>query len=193
MISTREIIYALYGAYRLCRFDRSGMAFFNLTKAGFWRSFFSAVLVAPIRAIMTLIELQNTTVPIESSGVRIFLIEASTYLILVFAYPLATFYMCELLDRRQRYVGYIVAYNWAGVLLALLALPFAVLGADEFVPSEVASFAVIGVTALSLVILWYVARTALEISGIAATALVAIDFVLSIVIQEIAASRLAVT
>jgi len=192
MIGTREIIYALYGAYRLCRFDRGGMAFFNVTKEGFWRSFFSAVMVAPIRAIMTLIELQNTPFPVEASGERIFLIEATSYLILVFAYPLATFYMCELLGRQQRYFGYIVAYNWVGVLLALLALPFALLGIDDLVPGEIANFAGLGVTAVSLVILWYVARTALEIPGVTATALVAIDFVLSIVIHSIAAARLAV-
>jgi hypothetical protein len=192
MISMHEIVYALYGAYRLCRFDRGGMAFFNVTREGFWRSFFSAVLVAPIRAIITFVELQNTRFPIEASGERIFLIEALSYLVLVFAYPFAMFYMCEVIDRRQRYMGYIVAYNWAGVLLALLALPFALLGADELVPTAIANFAGLGVTAVSLVILWYVARIALEIPGVTATALVAVDFVLSVVIRSIADARLAV-
>ena len=43
MISLREVITALYGAYRLARFDPGGLGFYEVTVQGFWRSFFAAV------------------------------------------------------------------------------------------------------------------------------------------------------
>jgi len=191
MITVREIVYALYGAYRLCFFDRGGMAFFNASREGFWRSFYSAILIAPIHGVLVFTDLQRSRTPILASAERIFLIEGSSYLVLVFAYPVVMYYICELLDRRQRYMNYIVAYNWTGVWLALLALPFALLNGADFVPDIAANVASLIVTAVSLVILWGIARTALEISGLVAAGLVAIDLTLGVIIQNIADARLA--
>ena len=191
MINAREIIYSLYGAYRLCVFDRRGMGFFNVTPEGFWHSFFSAVLVSPIYGIRVFVDIQKSRVPVLASTERIFLIEGFSYLVLVFAYPLVMYYMCEVLDRRRRYLGYIIAYNWAGVWLALLGLPFVLLSAANFVPDTLTDIAGLLVTAVSLIVLWGIARTALEISGLVAVGLVAIDFVLGVIIQSIADGRLA--
>jgi len=49
--SAREMMYALYGAYRLARFDAGGMRYFDASIDGFWRSFFAAVLIAPFYLI----------------------------------------------------------------------------------------------------------------------------------------------
>ena len=45
--SPLEIAYGIYGAWRLARLDVTGMEVFDRTVAGFWKSFFAAVLVAP--------------------------------------------------------------------------------------------------------------------------------------------------
>ena len=55
MVTSREVVAALYGAYRLARFDPSGLALFDATIAGFSRSFFAAVLVAPVYLVLLLI------------------------------------------------------------------------------------------------------------------------------------------
>ena len=47
MISPREITLGLYGAFRLALLDVRGMAYFNCTEAGFWRSFTAAAIAAP--------------------------------------------------------------------------------------------------------------------------------------------------
>lgn len=190
MIGIHEIVYGLYGAYRLCLFDPQGLSYFNATHEGFWRSFFSAVLVAPIQFIITLIGLQ--TIPVKASVLRTAAIEAIAYVILVFAYPFAMYYVSLLLDRQRQYIAYIVAYNWAGVLLAVIALPGAVLGSG-LLPDVIANVVELVITLLSLTILWYIAKTALQVPGLTAAALVLIDVVLGIAIRSIAEARLAVS
>lgn len=190
MIAVREVVYALYGAYRLCRFDPQGLAYFDATPGGFWRSFYSALLIAPIHLVTTLVGLSNMTV---RAGVeRVVLIEALSYVILVFAYPLIMYHICELLDRQRFYVAYVVAYNWAGVLLAALTLPAAVLAGGGLLPTAVAILLQLGIIALTSAMLWYIAKTTLQLAGAIAAMLVAFDLVLSLVVQSIAEARLAV-
>lgn len=188
MIDLREIFYGLYGAYRLCRFDPQGLAYFNATHEGFWRSFFSAVLVAPIQIIITLVNLRG--MPIRADFIRAFLIETLAYIILVFAYPLVMYYVAELLDRRRLYVNYVVAYNWVGVILALLALPIVLLGLGDVLPHNVVAMANLAVTIVTLVMLWYIAKVALQVPGLTASGLVVLDVTLGYIIRIITDSRL---
>jgi hypothetical protein len=190
MIGTREVVYGLYGAYRLCRFDPQGVGFLNDTIEGFWRSFFSAVLVAPIHFVIVIVDLQ--AIDVQAGLPRVVIIEALSYLILVFAFPLAMYYLCRMLDRQREYITYIVAYNWAGVLLAVLMLPFILLDASDLLPGPLINGAEIVVTALSFVLLWYIARTTLRVSGAAAAGFVTIDFVISIIVRAITEGRLTV-
>ena len=64
MISLREVLTALYGAYRLARLDVGGLRFFDITDQGFWRSFFAAALVAPLYLVLLLIRYSNLPAPI---------------------------------------------------------------------------------------------------------------------------------
>ena len=43
---------SIYGAYRLARLDAAGMSYFDTSVAGFWRSFFAAVIIAPFYAML---------------------------------------------------------------------------------------------------------------------------------------------
>ena len=54
--SVTEIAYALYGAWRLARLDSGGMGYFDRSIAGFWKSFFAALLVAPGHILLLVIE-----------------------------------------------------------------------------------------------------------------------------------------
>jgi hypothetical protein len=189
MISAREMISGLYGAYLLCRFDRRGLFFFNATPKGFWRSFVSALLVAPLHFAVTYIALEGQ--PIAADATSVIAIELLAYVILVFAYPLAMHYVCRLLDRERQYIPYIVAYNWAGVLLSLLALPAVVLG-DSGAFHDLAAFVALAVTVLSLAMMWFIARVALEVPILTAIAVVILDLVIEVLIRTIAESRLGI-
>ncbi len=187
MIGLPEILHGLYGGYRLCRLDPQGLGYFNATVEGFWRSFYSALLAAPIYFIIVFLDLDLDA--IEASLARILLLESLAYIILVFLYPLAMHYISEALGRQRNYILYIVAYNWTGVLLNGLELPSKAFVASGVAP-EVANFVDLLVLAVTVVILWFIARTALQISRLTAAALVALDLVLTIAVNSIVAGRL---
>ncbi|HYB56559.1 MAG TPA: hypothetical protein VEK12_10340 [Alphaproteobacteria bacterium] len=190
MIELREILYGLYGAYRLCRFDSQGLAYFNATLAGFWRSFFAAVLVAPAYFLIVFLDLDLSTV--EASATRVFLLESAAYVVLVFAYPLAMYYICEAIDRQQQYFLYIVAYNWASVVLAAFQLPVDAISAGELLPKAVTNPLELAVRIVILVMLWFIARSALGIARLAAAGLVTLDFVLNLIVSSIVDARLGI-
>ena len=51
--TTREIVFGLYGAWRLAHLDRGGLGYFDASVEGFWKSFFAAAMrVAAISARM---------------------------------------------------------------------------------------------------------------------------------------------
>jgi hypothetical protein len=189
MISAREMISSLYGAYCLCRFDRRGLAYFNATHEGFWRSFVSALLVAPLHFAVTYIALEGQT--IEASTSTVIAIEALAYVILVFAYPLAMHYVCRVIDRKRQYISYIVAYNWAGVLLSVLALPAVVIG-DVGAAHTLANIVALAVTVATLAIMWFIARIALEASVLTAVAVVLLDLVIEVLVRALVESRLGI-
>ena len=189
MISAREMISSLYGAYLLCRFDRRGLFFFNASHAGFWRSFYSALLVAPLHFALTYIALEDQ--PVAADAATVVAIEVLAYVILVFAYPLAMHYVARLIDRDRQYIPYIVAYNWAGVLLSLLALPAVILG-DFGAAHALASVVAIAVTVATLAILWFVARIALEAPVMTAVAVVILDVVIEILVRSAVETRLGI-
>jgi hypothetical protein len=190
MIGAREIVYSLYGAYRLCRFDPQGLAFFNPTLEGFWRSFVAALIVAPAHCILTIINLRD--VELEASLARVVAIETLAYVILVFAYPLVVFHICQMMGRSERYFTYIVAYNWAGVIQISLILPATALGASDLLPLNLAYAIGLAVTLLVLVMLWYIARLTLQIGGLAAAGFVLLDLLLGLLVRAIADGRLGV-
>lgn len=189
MISAREIVYGIYGAYRLCRFDAQGLAYFNASRQGFWRSFFAAVLIAPAAFLITALQIDKAAV--QAGPLRIALIEGLAYVILVFAYPVAVHPLCRLLDREPNYITYVIAYNWAGVIQNLLVLLVALLAHSGGLPSTAANLVELAITGVTLVMSWYIAKTALRVPGGMAVALVVVDLVISLVVDGIAEARLA--
>ena len=189
MPTAHEIARALYGAYRLARLDKRGLAFFDASVGGFWRSFFAAVLVAPFYGLLLALRYQ---VEAGAAGpLRHALIEAVAYVIAWLAYPVIMIGLTRVLDREARYLRYIVAYNWAAVLENALYLPVAMLAVSDSVPGDAGNL--LGMVALMLILAytWFIARAALDVSALTAAGLVAMDFVLSLIINGIAEARLA--
>jgi len=190
MAPLSEIIRSLYGALHLARGDTSGMAFFNATEQGFWRSFTAAILIAPLFALLLTIRYH-----VNEAGVsllRFTAIETIAYVVSWVAFPLLLYHLTDILGTGHRFIRYIVAYNWASVLQNLLYLPFALLVEAHLVQGAGSTF--FGILLLGLVLLytWFVTRTALEITNLLAAGLVMIDLVLSIFINTITQGMLRV-
>lgn len=188
MLSAREAATSLYGAYRLARFDARGMTYFETSLGGFWRSFYAAVIVAPMFAVLLVMRYAAGGVAV--GGVRFAVVEAIAYVIAWVAFPLVMVSLARLLKREERYLGYIVAYNWASVLQNGLYLPLVMLGMAGVMPAQTAG--PLSLIALSLILVYgcFIAKVALGVSAWTAVALVALDLVLSVFIDIAAASML---
>ncbi len=188
MPSAQEAVLSLYGAYRLARFDARGMTYFETSIEGFWRSFFAAVIVAPFYAVLLFMRYAASETGV--GAMRFASVEAIAYVIAWVAFPLAMVFLARVLKREERYLGYIVAYNWAAVLQNGLYLPLGMLGVTAAVPVGAAN--VLGLIALSLILVytWFIARVALNVGAGPAAALVALDLVLSVFINAVASAML---
>jgi hypothetical protein len=188
MITAKEAAAGVYGAYRLALLDRLGLHYFDATVEGFWRSFYAAAIVAPGYAILVMLRLAE--MPVQAGSMRVFLIESIAYVISWTAFPLAMFYVCQMIDRGDRFIRYIVAYNWSSVVQMAAFLPVATLAASGALPDPLGSVLTMLVTLAVLFYQWFIARTALEIPGPGAAGIVLLDIILSVIITGFADSML---
>jgi hypothetical protein len=81
----------------------------------------------------------------------------------------------EAIGRRSQYLGFIVAYNWATLIQLAIILPPAFVYWLGVLPHALAAILVMAGNIALLVYEWYIVRTALTVSGLAAAAIVALD------------------
>ena len=178
MPDREEVYRSIYGAYRLAFLDPSGMAYFNLSVDGFWRSFFAAVLVAP--GYVLLVAQKLTAQPDVLDLGRAILVQTLAYGLIWAAFPVVALVLTQLLGLSRNYVPLIVAVNWAavlqlGVLLAAMALGLLVPALEGLV--------LLVVTGGLLFYQWFVIRTALQTTGGIALLMVLVDLVLNTTIN----------
>lgn len=186
MPTAAETALALYGAYRLARFDASGMRFFETTIEGFWRSFFAAVLVAPFYAIIVALELAERIEPYEPVWAIVVLVVA--YAASWAAFPIVAIFITRLLGLSPRYVPFIIAYNWASVPQTLVYFPVIMISAAHLVPPALAEFLLLAAFLYILVYQWFVTLTALETTGLTAAGIVIVQVLLDLLIHRGASS-----
>ena len=180
MISARETAFALSGALRLARMDPGGLGHFDTSIAGFWRSFYAAVVVAP--AYVLLIAFDAALRPVGAGPMRWVLVDGIAYVIEWTAYPLAMVTIARWLACSDNYIRYIVAHNWANVLGIAVFLTVAAIAVLDPAMAGLLYLAMIAV----FVYQWYVARTALKITGGEAAVLMVFNLVLSFFISAVA-------
>ncbi|MGH6945155.1 MAG: hypothetical protein ACREH6_13165 [Geminicoccaceae bacterium] len=176
---------SLYGACRLAVMDPSGMAHFNLTVEGFWRSFFAAVLVAPGYALLVAERMMDRPESLALGWVV--LVETVAYALAWAIFPLAAIILTHWLGLARRYVPLVIAVNWAAVLQIVLFL--VTIWLSLALPDSLGGLVVTAVTGILLLYQWYVVRTALQTTGGVALALVLVDVLLSTAIN-VSAERL---
>jgi hypothetical protein len=186
--STAQVIAALIGAWRLFRFDRTGLLALDRSIEGFWRSFFCAALVAPLYAAMIWLRM-DATAP-ASPLPRILAVHTIAYVVNWVAFPLAMFHLSQILERPQNYVGYIVAYNWCWAPQVVLMLIIAVFRGLGLFPPMFQEGLDLGAMLYGWAVLWFLAHTVLGVSRGTAVLIVVIDLLISYVNLMIALSML---
>ena len=183
MPSFRDIVYAIYGAWRLARRDPGAMTYFERTVEGFWKSFFAAVIVAPGYALILLFDLSH--VEIEAGALRIFLVQSCAFVIGWTAFPIAVHHVCEVIDKKEAFIGYIVAFNWGKVIQIAVFLPAIGLIALDILPGSWGWLLRWAVLFLILGYEWLITRTALGVSAMGAVGFVVLDLVIDLIIHAV--------
>ena len=177
---------SIYGAYRMARLDAGAVSLFNTTVEGAWRSFFAAVLIAPF--FFSLIAMGPRIDPELYDPARYWTAEVIAYVVSWTAYPVIMAMITESLGRRERFVSYLVVYNWAAVIQAAVFIPINGLQMTGVLPQDVGSLLWFVAFGALLGYLWFIARTVLSITPVSAMAIVALDVIIGVIISIVARS-----
>lgn len=176
MISVSEIVGGVYGAWRLARRDPAGLIWFDASPEGAARSFWGPALILPAYLV-----LQTLGGVFEHDVALPLLVEVIGFVIGAVAFPLAVFHIAQGVGRSHRYLRYVVAYNWSGVVQMAVLLPIALLA--HLFPGSPLGTIKVGVSIILLIYQGYVAHVALEVNPASAALLVALDLLLGALIQ----------
>ncbi len=183
MITAAQIAKSIYGACRLARFDAGGLQFFDNTLEEFWRSFFAAVIVAPMVMVLVATDLAELT--LSAGPVRIFLVETVAYIVDWVLFPLVVLYVADFLGKGDRYFRYIAARNWAIVLQMSLIVVISLLSQAGILGESSAGPLRIMVFVVILIFQGYITRIGLETTTQAAVAIVLMDLVIGLILSAI--------
>lgn len=181
-ITAGEIIRSVHGVYRLARFDPGGMNDLDRTAEGALRSFWAPALILPFYAVLMILRLPAPAA--ELPLWRVVAVEGIGYVISVVLYPLVMHHITNALNRGAFYPGFVSAYNWSAVVQVAIYLPVSLLSLSGALPGGVGGALVFGVTMAMLTYQWYIARTALQVSGFAAAAMVLLDLFLAALVGD---------
>ena len=179
MPSLAEVGRGIYGAWRLMLFDAGGMAYFDTSIDGFWRSFFAAVVVAPAYVVFVVVGLTTAEAEVVDPAWAA-LVKGGAFVVSWVVFPAAAVFVTRLLGVTGRYIPLIVAYNWSNVPPLLILLPAEMLAASGSGIGET-----VGTLALLFILVyeWFVVRVALGVAGFTAVGIVVFDVVLGLIIQ----------
>ncbi|HVC55995.1 MAG TPA: hypothetical protein VND95_08570 [Stellaceae bacterium] len=182
-----EVQLAIAGTLRLARGDRSGLAAFDTSIDGFWRSFRAGIICYPF--YLLLLAFRVAAPQWAASGVAtILVVETIAYVISWVAFPLMILPLARWLDREERFLAFMVAYNWSQIPQTAL---FVVVGLDRvtgFLPPTAGQFAEVFAAIAVLVYEWYIARVALAVGGAPAGFVVVVDLALGTLLSQVASS-----
>jgi hypothetical protein len=181
-----EVQQAFAGTFRLARGDRTGLACFDRSLDGFWRSFRAALLCYPL--YLALLTMRVSPAKWQAAGALVIVVETIAYVVAWVAFPLAMLTVARWLGRGHRYFDFMVPYNWWQLPQSLLFVLVGAQSAGGVFPAAAAQTIELAAVVAVLVYEWYIARVALEITAAVAGLVVLIDLALGIVIDRAAGS-----
>jgi hypothetical protein len=180
--SRQEIAYRVFGAWLLARLDASGAQYFDESPQAALRSFFAALLVAPA-FLATLLLTREDAPPVDAPVVV--LVTVLCYSLLWTAYPLIAYRVCQTIDREQAFFRYLAATNWASIIAYHFQLLVVILMVG-LLPEILMPLVGLALRACLLAYAWFIARSCLKVSGMAAAGFVVLEFIVAMFIQIIA-------
>jgi hypothetical protein len=179
-----EVQLAVGGALRLARGDPRGLGFFDTSIDGFWRSFRAAVICYPF--FLILLGFRVSTARWQAAGLMpVVIVETIGYVISWVAFPLLMLPLSRWFGREDRFLPFMVAYNWSQVPQTALFVILAAGAASGLSPHAVAQLADFAAAVAVLLYEWYIARVALAVSSSQAVPVVLLDLVLGSVLSRI--------
>ena len=174
-----EVASSLIGAMRLFRRDKGGLQYFNMTEDGFWRSFFAMVLAGPMSICAEMLLGETGSHSVAAMSAR----TASTLVLQWVGFILFMYHFTQTVGLAQRFMQFVIAYNWCTVVASAMMLVPALLAGFGLVSRDLALLILFFLLLVMLSYSWFVAREALQTSGALAASIVAIDFSMAVFIE----------
>ena len=176
---------AVGGTLRLACGDRRALGFFDASIDGFWRSFRAALICYPL--YLLLLAFRVKAARWEQTGIPVVLIiETIGYVISWTAFPLLILPLSRWFGRENRFLAFMVVYNWSQIPQTVLFVLVALDGATGLLMSSALQFAQLTAAIATLIYEWYIARVALAVTGAQATVVVMADLVLGSLVARVA-------
>jgi len=168
---------SLRGAWELAKLNPKGMDYFDLSAEGFWRSFWAIAVVAPFFLLWVYI-IQKITQ--ENPVPQPILSEVIGYFIGLPFFAIFMAIFTRFLKIETCYSAMIIAYNWMSVIIYAAVLPISLL----LVPSPFSSSAaevvyLLAFVYLHIIVLWFLFKTSLRISGFLAAGVLLFSLLLT--------------
>jgi hypothetical protein len=176
-----EIRHYFEGAWRLARGDVGGMAHFDFSAEGFWRSFWAVVIVAPGYAVLVADQHMRRGEPVPFWPTVT--AESLSYLLGWTIFPVVALFLTRFFGMSRRYVPMIVALNWSALVqLAIFLVPIAL---GVILTTEAVGLLLMIATGAVLFYQGFIIKTALDCPvGIAVTFL-AVDILAVMLVNNI--------
>ncbi len=164
----QEAAQSIRAILRLARRDETAFEDFNISVDGFWRSFFAAVLCAPLQFAVAYYEFSANAGEASVGLGRFMLIDALTYAIVWTAWPLIMFYVTRRMGCGDRFLHYAIVYNWVQVPGTILLIGV-LFGLGPLLGQGAVLFYYLALGVV-LVFEWWLAMKTLQISPMTALA-----------------------
>ena len=189
MPDLHEIIRSLTGTWILARRDLAGYSYFNHTAEGFWRSFTAIIFIAPVLLVFASFDLAAITEAQRDTGetpdaAAFYFGKLVMYVVGWISFPIIMVFVARALSLTRNYALYIIVFNWSSILVEAVLLAPAAMFYIGLIGAKAAGG--LGWICLLLAVLyrWFIAKTALETTGLVASALVLLEFTLAIAISK---------
>jgi hypothetical protein len=172
----------LAGAWAIMRGRADGLTRLDLSLEGFWRSFAAIVLLVPFALLALISQERLAAAAGEEAGTGGLGLEAVALVVDWFAFPLVFALLARPLGLGARYVPFIVARNWASVIVAAMVALVHAAHVVGIVPSQFAPVLLFAAIAIALRFSYVIARTALGVPIGLALPIVVLDLLISITV-----------
>jgi hypothetical protein len=183
MIDAARFAQALHGLRLLLTLEPGGLSYFEKTYSGFLRSFFPALVLAPLQ-IIHVVAFYMAADPTPGLAVSV-IVETLAYVLTWALFPFVMLYVTRSLGKDDLYFTYMVPYNWFQLLVGMVVLPLTLLVDFGGLGGEAASVFNFMILGLFLFYGTFLARTALDVTTLTAFGIVMMDILVSLVSSEL--------